>query len=189
MKNDNIIIGSKIASAFRDYQKINEHVRKIDALLGEEYTTNGITEKFGKILSERGFTYKEHLALFDSSIKEDEFHLHGAFLFLQIETEYGYWSANERVHGRKDFTNLYEPTQKGYHELLSTFPHILEKFQDDKQKAIAPIKRMWEHIYINGASGSGKSTLMKHIIHALSKEENGIILIDPQGKLASEGTI
>jgi type IV secretory pathway VirB4 component len=71
-------------------------------------------------------------------------------------------------------------------DLLRTIPAIRALLEKRKLAARIPYKRMWEHLYMNGASGSGKSTLMKRIIFTLATRSNGIVLIDPQGKLASE---
>lgn len=169
-----------------DHEAINSHVRSIDRLLSSEYAINGFSNQFKKLHAIRGFTYLEYLALFDSTIKQDEFIKHGAYFFLKIETEHGYYLDNERIHGRKDYTNQYEATEQDYFKLVTSFPKVIENITQKKKQVHIPIERMWEHTYINGASGSGKSTLMKSIIYELAKTKDSIVLIEPQGKLARE---
>ncbi|MEO1263734.1 MAG: DUF87 domain-containing protein [Bacteroidota bacterium] len=169
---------------------LDQHVKDTDNKLHQEYTNKGMSKEFERLLNLRFFTYIEYLSLFDSAITKDEFHQYGIFLFLRIEEEYGYWKGNERINGRKDFISFYEPNEMGFIQLLKkvgfSFSKINASIAGEKLRAKIPYKRMWEHIYINGASGSGKSTLMKRLIWLLSKLKVGIVLIDPQGKLASE---
>lgn len=173
-----------------DEARLQNHLSLVDKQLIQEYNKHGFSIRYEDLLKSRGFSYTEYLSLFDKDIKKHEFNKHLIYQYLKIEVEHAYTTENERIIGRTDFTNKYEANKMGYFKLLDDIGFSLAKYKANAKakalKARISYKRMWEHMYINGASGCGKSTLIKRILYILSKRKVGIVLIDPQGKLASE---
>lgn len=181
----NIVVGSRIG-LFVNPLLLESHILHANNRMIREFEKNSYSDTYFHLLAIRGITYLEYLQLFDQQIKEEDFLDYLSFQFVGVDSEYGYFDGKKYMHGRKDYTNQYEANEKDYLKLLHTFPKFIESLEQQKSDTTIPYIRMWEHTYINGASGSGKSTLIKSLIHTLSEKENGIILIDPQGKLARE---
>ena len=159
-------------------KEIKQNVSMVDKQLVGELTRQGgfYTERYKNLLSERGFTYEEYLALFYPPSSHLDYHKYPVYQVLGITSE----------HQRKMYTMRFSNDEQGYMGVLKTIPKLKAKFFQRKVEARIPRKMMWEHVYINGSSGSGKSTLMKRLIYSLSKGSDANILIDPQGKLAKE---
>lgn len=122
------------------------------------------------------------------SIREEEFHFYGAFLFLHIETEHGHNYGDQKVVGRKDFTSIYNPNVEDYQKLLrkttgdTFFRTTRDKFRLNSLKG---------HTHITGETGSGKSQFLRllfwHVHKRLLKKKNtSAILVDVHGDLAKE---
>ena len=171
-----------------DHSLINDHIKAVDLSLHNEYKVNGISGRYKSLLEGRGFTLNEYLSIFDLSIKTDQFHNYKIFQFLQIETEHGYWEGDERIVGRKDFTNTYSPDEQGYLQLLQKTTGAT--FFRDK-RADFRLSSLKGHAHITGQTGSGKSQLMRLLFwyvhkHILKKKKISAILIDIHGDLAKQ---
>lgn len=177
-------VGSNVKSSLRT-KVLHEHISNFDTQLNAEFIKNGPTEKYFTLVEKRGISYSEFQQIFDKQIKEDHFLDYLPFLFAGIDKEYGYFYKGVYRKGRKDITDSFLPSKEGYIDFLSTFPSFINQFSTEKETTI-PLDRLFEHAYINGASGSGKSTLIKQLMYHLSKDLHSLVLIDPQGKLASE---
>lgn len=122
------------------------------------------------------------------SIREEEFHFHGAFLFLHIETEHGHYNGDQKVVGRKDFTSIYNPNAEDYQKLLRKTTG--DTFFRDK-RAKFRLSSLKGHTHITGETGSGKSQFMRllfwHVHKKILKQQNvSAVLIDVHGDLAKE---
>ncbi len=110
------------------------------------------------------------------------------FIFLRIETEYGFWKKEERIVGRKDIVNQYEETEAGYKKLL--LEHNPKRFFS-KVRAQVPYSSLIKHAHVTGQTGKGKSEFLRLLFYALQdysqkKKKYSLVLIDPHGDLAKK---
>lgn len=88
---------------------------------------------------------------------------------------------------RHYFTQRYENDLKGYKAFLQDYYPTEADFFLRWLKAHIPEKELIKHTYIVAGSRSGKSELLKVLIHNhIRKKKNGLVIIDPSGKLSQE---
>ncbi len=167
-----------------DFQKINENVAQVDLELDNEYNSNSYSDRYFSLLDQRGIIYSEFLMIYDNRIQEEEMLENRAFQFLNISTEYGYFSSSQFINGRFDFCEKYEKSKGGFSEALHDLTG--NRFFSSVRVNI-PVGSLKKHTQIIGKTGEGKSNAIKLLIHSLQQYDNySIILLDPHGDIGKE---
>ena len=163
---------------------MNWWVNYIDNKIDQE---KELSEEYVEFFNSRGFNYYEFKALFDLTIKEEDFKYFRIFNFLGI---------NDEIQ-RKKTIQPFEYDFPSYYELLSFYNiPIWDFFLHSKMPVYFPKSALKRHTYIVSETGNGKSQLMNLVFYDLqrisnSKLKNGhyknsLILIDPHGDLAEQ---
>ena len=136
---------------------------------------------YQRLFAERGCTFNEYSALFDSSIPEENYHHYPAFQFFCILND---------EHRRKFITGK-SPVTESYTQDLVLFDLAALRFFFQRFDALIPYSHILRHVSITGKSGSGKSEILKLMFYRLQKKSQAkksktLICIDPHGDLVKE---
>lgn len=151
----------------------------IDDLLMD---TEPFSDEWGALMERRGITFEEYQALFDPTIKPDDFDHYPVFAFFCILDE---TQRKQFIRGKTIDPKTY------FQDLLTRDVGMLGYFLRQDLKAWFSIESLKAHCHVTGQSRSGKSQFLKLMMHRLqessqAKRDKAIFLIEPAGDLAKQ---
>jgi hypothetical protein len=160
--------------------------QRLDKIIQLDLDVNGrSTDITHNLLSVRGFSYDEYVALFNSHIVPEEFPYYP--VFNQVNRQKGGINTEKQ---RLDFTLHYELSDEDYHRILKDqgYAQAVNYFIQEviKPTASMPLSKLFMHLYCVAPTGEGKSVLLETLLHSLQSQYEGLslVVIDPHGSLA-----